>query len=95
MGWQLPQPMPPPAWSVTRTAVSRIWCRRRIGDPAVLDPFHVSYGEGMVASDVCDRDWCSRCSHFGEPDSAALYAQAEKAERDLLERRAVNRARRR
>jgi hypothetical protein len=49
----------------------------------------------MVASDVRDRDWCSRCVHFGEPDSAALYAQAEKAEHDLLERRAVNRTRRR
>jgi hypothetical protein len=54
---------------------------------------HVSYGEGMVASAVRDRDWCSRCVHFSEPDSAALYAQAEKAEHALLKRRAVNRAR--
>jgi hypothetical protein len=63
-------------------------------DDAWDDEEHVSYGEGMVASDVRDRDWCSRCAHFGEPDSAGLYAQAEKAERDLLERRAVNRTRR-
>jgi hypothetical protein len=55
---------------------------------------HVSYGEGMVASDVRDRDWCSGCARFGEPDSGVLYALAEKAERDLLERRASNRAKR-
>jgi hypothetical protein len=56
---------------------------------------HVSYGEGMVASDVRDSAWCSRCARVGEPDSAAVYARADEAERDLLERRAANRAKRR
>jgi hypothetical protein len=63
-------------------------------DTAWDDEEHVSYGEGMVASAVRDRDWCSRCTRLGEPDSAALYAKAEKAERDLLNRRTANRARR-
>jgi hypothetical protein len=55
---------------------------------------YVSYGEGMVAADVRDRDWCSRCAHLGEADSTALYAQAQEAERELLETRKLNRARR-
>jgi hypothetical protein len=37
---------------------------------------HVSYGEGMVASDVRDRDWCSRCVHFGEPDGCLVPGPA-------------------
>jgi hypothetical protein len=67
------------------------------------DGEHVYYGEGMVASDVRDRSWCSRCTgsadniadQHRELDSAALHALAQHAERELLERRAANSKRRR
>ncbi len=43
IGWQLPQPSPPPTGSVTWMTVSRIWCRRRAGSGvgAVVDALAV------------------------------------------------------
>lgn len=52
---------------------------------------HAWYGNGLVASEVRDRAWCSKCEAPGDQDA---MKRAEQAERKLLSVRASDRRRR-